>query len=331
VLGTDLNTASLDKARAGIYGRWSLREGMPEAARPFLTPLPDGRHEVAPEIRRLVRFEALNLAHDAGPDAALGATRLDVVLCRNVLIYFKAARARRVLARLAAALGPQGWLITNPVEIPAGGIEGMRLVHVGALVGLQRAAVGDAAMPAATAGTPAPPTRVRATRGTHPAALARTRATPAQAPQPAAPAPSQAAPAGAPDDLRTGQIRARADAGHLDQAEALCREAIARDKLNPEWTYLLSTILAERGATEEAAAALQRTLYLDRGHVLARFCLGGILLRGGETEAGLRQFAMALSQLAGLPPEQVIPGSGGLMVRELRAAIEQARSALEPR
>jgi len=85
--------------------------------------------------------------------------------------------------------------------------------------------------------------------------------------------------------------------------------------------------LAERGATQEAMASLQRTLYLEPDHLLARFSLGSLALRQGRREAGRRHLQRALAGLGTLSPDEVVAGSGGLTARELEQAIRRAEEA----
>ncbi|MEQ8768228.1 MAG: CheR family methyltransferase [Planctomycetota bacterium] len=111
ILGTDVDVASIERARLGLYDARALRS----LPRRFL-----GRH-FAPEtsgvrvldaIRQRVRFDTHNLL--------LGATRpegpFDVIFCRNVLIYFGGEEARRALRHMVAQLVPGGLLILGPVE-----------------------------------------------------------------------------------------------------------------------------------------------------------------------------------------------------------------------
>jgi chemotaxis protein methyltransferase CheR len=167
ILASDLNAAALDKARAGVYGRWSLRGGMPAAARPFLRKPAADRYEVAPEIRGLVRFASMNLVEDAFPSAADGMAAMDVILCRNVLIYFEPRRGQAVLERLGRCLGPQGWLFTSPIEVPTAPVAGLERARLGSVPALRRSTGGDAAaapkallpLPVPTASPAAPPRR----------------------------------------------------------------------------------------------------------------------------------------------------------------------------
>lgn len=302
ILATDINLAALQKARAGVYGPWSFRGELPAHCEAFLRPEDDGRRKVDDALRRLVHFAPLNLAWGDYPSAATQTTDMDLVLCRNVLIYFEPRRIAAVLARLGRALDEEGWLVTGSVELPRQGVDGLHVVHADGLFGLRRAAA---------------PVVPRAQAALHelPQPLPLPRGAPATAPSPAA--------AQAPPPLLE-QARTLADSGDRAGAERLCRAAMAEDKLDPEVPYLLASILLEAGDHVAAAATLQRTLYLAPGHVLARFALGSLLLSQGQEEAGRRQFALALEQLERLPAGEVLQGGGGVTARELESAIRRA-------
>ncbi|UJR82638.1 CheR family methyltransferase [Sandaracinus amylolyticus] len=105
LLATDVSPEALRTARAGIYPRVISGAGAPVAMPPSWS---------APEaLRRSVRFERASIT-DADPDR--GAGPFDVVLCRNVLIYFPAAQAAAIASRLATRLRPGGAMIVAPVE-----------------------------------------------------------------------------------------------------------------------------------------------------------------------------------------------------------------------
>jgi len=112
VIGTDLNVAALAMARRGRYGRWSLRgAGLPAELRAAT-----GTVEVPKPLRHLVRFFPLNLASgDWSP--ALGEARFELILCRNVLVYFEPAAAQAVMRRLGARLAEGGVLIVSALDV----------------------------------------------------------------------------------------------------------------------------------------------------------------------------------------------------------------------
>lgn len=112
ILATDLSERALDRARTGGFGPWSLRRLPPELLARYLVE-DGGEARIVPEVRALVEFERHNLARDPAPPGPF-----DLVLCRNVLIYFDPTVAAEVLYRLAAAVVPGGFLVLGPVELP---------------------------------------------------------------------------------------------------------------------------------------------------------------------------------------------------------------------
>jgi len=137
ILATDVNTAALEAGRAATYGPWSLRGALPPHWRQHLREAPGGRQHVDPALHRLVHFAPLNLAGTGYPSAQTFTTGMDLVLCRNVLIYFEPGRTRAVLARLGRCLAANGWLVTGAAELPTAPVEGLRVVHKGSLFALR--------------------------------------------------------------------------------------------------------------------------------------------------------------------------------------------------
>jgi chemotaxis protein methyltransferase CheR len=112
IIASDLSPAALERARAGKFGPRALRGKIPVWAEPHLRREAEG-YSVSPEILSALHFRELNLLNPAQV-ASVGA--LDLVLCRNVLIYFREETARRVVAGLAARLKPGGALLVGVSE-----------------------------------------------------------------------------------------------------------------------------------------------------------------------------------------------------------------------
>ncbi|MCM2334991.1 MAG: protein-glutamate O-methyltransferase CheR, partial [Anaeromyxobacteraceae bacterium] len=112
ILATDVSARALAAARLGQYGEWSMRRLEPALrARHFR---PAGRRlAVSAEVRAAVDWRRHNLVTEPAPGA-----NFDLVMCRNVLIYFSPGTAAQVLAKLVDAVRPGGWLVVGPVETP---------------------------------------------------------------------------------------------------------------------------------------------------------------------------------------------------------------------
>jgi len=116
ILATDVDEAALEHARRGIYGARSLRETPDWVRSRWFTATDDG-WEVGARLRRRVRFARSNLADDLLPPVEPGPGGFDLVVCRNVLMYFTAEARARTAARLSHCLAPGGWLAVAPAEL----------------------------------------------------------------------------------------------------------------------------------------------------------------------------------------------------------------------
>ncbi|HEV8323839.1 MAG TPA: protein-glutamate O-methyltransferase CheR [Myxococcota bacterium] len=109
VLATDISAPALERAAAGRYHGEELEE-VPEKLRARYFVRDGERWTVAPWLRERVRFERLNLAADPYPGA------IDLVLCRNVLIYFAPEARERAVGELHRSLRAGGWLVLGYSE-----------------------------------------------------------------------------------------------------------------------------------------------------------------------------------------------------------------------
>jgi chemotaxis protein methyltransferase CheR len=107
---TDINDAVLRAAEAGIYGAYALQKATPRCLERHFRPLGDERWAVLPELRALVRFKRANLLEPSS-----GAP-YDLVLLRNVLIYFDEPSKARALKLVAERMAPGGWLLIGGAE-----------------------------------------------------------------------------------------------------------------------------------------------------------------------------------------------------------------------
>jgi len=113
IIATDISAAALARARSGQHSRRSLRDGHPVATATRYLEVSGSTVTVSASIRSAVQFERLNLV-DPAAIASLGV--FDVILCRNVLIYFGDQRVQSVAASLASALHPDGLLAVGVSE-----------------------------------------------------------------------------------------------------------------------------------------------------------------------------------------------------------------------
>jgi chemotaxis protein methyltransferase CheR len=110
--GCDISTRCVDHARAGVYGEHAFRNAESEPMRRWFH-LREGKWAIDEAIRRMVRFGRENLLD---PRALTALGRLDVLVCRNVMIYFDTPARKQVLRRFHEKLRDGGWLLLGHSE-----------------------------------------------------------------------------------------------------------------------------------------------------------------------------------------------------------------------
>ena len=114
VLGTDISGAALAAAAVGRYRERAVGALTPPLRQRYLEQQADGSYLVGQRLRALVRFGRHNLARDPIPPR--GEDGFDVVLCRNVLIYFEIPLVERVIDLLGRSLRPGGMLVLGAAD-----------------------------------------------------------------------------------------------------------------------------------------------------------------------------------------------------------------------
>ncbi|HXG17665.1 MAG TPA: CheR family methyltransferase [Methylomirabilota bacterium] len=116
LLATDLSPRFLRKAQDGVYGQWSFRSVPAAVQERYFQQTAGGHYLIKSTLKNMVSFAQLNLATENYPSPGNNTIDMDVIFCRNVLIYFTAERIKRVLERFYHALVDGGWLVVSPVE-----------------------------------------------------------------------------------------------------------------------------------------------------------------------------------------------------------------------
>jgi len=344
LVATDINPAALERGRHGIYSKWSFRNA-PAWLMEYFTRRPDGRYQIVPRIKCMVRFEYLNLAQDVADAVPVAGTDdVDIIFCRNVMLYFEPAQIERTMLRFHDALHTGGWLFVGPTEVDPSLLTGFTCRrHDGAFV------LGKG-VPDTTPAAPLPQPDLAPARHSTPAAQPAKLAAAATGAPPAPGEPPAAAPEGPtggtavdaafgeaqacyragkyrdaaacvrhaletgpqPVDILVLGARALANIGDFIEARELCEHAIAADRLSAQGHYLYSIILEHLGEFEAAAAALKNVLFIDHDHLLAYFALGNLARQSGDAAETERNFANALRLLERRDPCETIPESEGL-------------------
>jgi chemotaxis methyl-accepting protein methylase len=259
ILGTDISTATLERARRGGYGRRAVRLLDPELRERYFVPGPDGL-VVGDALRGLVEFRRHNLVLDPSP--ARDGRAFDLIACRNVLIYFDPDGVGRVIESLECALAPHGVLVLGAADRLCGSAR--RLARLDA---------------------PAPDTR----RRTVPPAAERTLRRPLGRDH-ARPDPQ------APDTGIEAALNA-ANRGDLQLAVGVTDRLVHENPLDADAQFVRGLAELGLGDPEAAVGSLRRALYVDPTFGLAAFKLGRAHEELGDHSAAARAYEQALRTL----------------------------------
>jgi chemotaxis protein methyltransferase CheR len=116
ILGTDINQTNIQKAKRGFYNSWSFRLVDKDLQKRYF----DQRQtewEIQERIRQMVTFSYGNLVQDQFPSQAASVCNMDLIICRNVFVYFDSQAISTVLGKFYSTLKPGGYLITAHAEL----------------------------------------------------------------------------------------------------------------------------------------------------------------------------------------------------------------------
>ncbi len=119
LLGTDINVAALEKAKTGIYRQWSMRSIPEKYLQNYFTKVKH-TYVLSSEVRDRVRFKYLNLCDNSYPSIINGTYQVDLILCRNVLIYFENDLVVKIIKKLSQCLAEGAYLLlgaSDPIII----------------------------------------------------------------------------------------------------------------------------------------------------------------------------------------------------------------------
>jgi chemotaxis protein methyltransferase CheR len=265
----------------------------------------------------MVQFETQNLLGllDGG---AAAFCDFDLILCRNVLIYFDAETVYGLVRAFGRRLKPDGWLLLGHAEPHPAFCD---LLDVSNLPGTvtYRPRGAD---PVPRVPTMAPPT-VREPTAWIPLPV------PEMQVPPRSPQVSAIVEATPPETSALDRIRTLADAGETAEAWRAVRAALVDSPTEAALHYYEGLLAWSLGREAEAERALRGALYLDRDFVMAHYQLGLLLIAGGRRADAARMLDNAVRIGRRLPADARLPEGDGTRAGQLVVGATLARDGLE--
>jgi chemotaxis protein methyltransferase CheR len=373
VLGTDVSTKALAQAKAGVYGKRTMMNVQSDVLSRHFDVMGGEQFRVRDHIRSYVDFGYHNLIKEPYPLSLMG--NWDIIFCRNVTIYFKLESTRRVVSNFFNSLNEGGYLFIGHSEtltsisddfeaLDMGGVFLYRRPKSRKLFNFGQPMPGLSTAERASAAKAEMKTRFGRTgseRAERPAA----KRAPAPSPETAAAVPARAKSAaadltpleearvrlkeGQPDQvlelvgmvLSTDPNNAEAhllsayvhaDTGNYEHALEACHRALAINPLLPVARYILGIIYQRQGDSVRAISELKKTIYIDAEFALAHLNLANIYKAQRKWAAAAKEYENALKALKKSPEGQWTEFSGGfqadLLVKTCERSLIECRKAM---
>ncbi len=334
ILGTDINSEVIRKAQQGIYSSWSFRTVSTELQQQHFAQTKVG-WEIDLKIRQMVKFSTGNLIQDQLPNSLANICDLDLILCRNVFIYFNAAAIATVLTKFHDCLRPGGYLMTGHAELCNQELSQFHAQILPESIIYQRPIpiaapapkVNQSEQPLNQALPPEPtPQRSPISLIPEKTQVALCQAALSQAEKLlkegiytlALQATSQAI-RHDPNSFDAYYLAAQAHAnlGQYQKAQDFCQQALSLEILSVKPYYLLAKVAEEQGNTELAKSLLRKIIYLDPKAIAAYLDLGAIHERENDLVRCRKMRNTALELLRQVSPHTTVEYQEQLAARDL--------------
>lgn len=358
LLATDVNKISLAKAQQGIYSARSVRLVEPRLLQQWFTPAGES-FKLDPRICQRVRFSYLNLQSGPYPgEEGGGDGGMDIILCRNVMIYFRLDTTRAVVARFSRALRPQGYFFMGHAETLLNISTDYDRHHYkgGFYYQLKKAEVA-VIRPTVPAVLPAVP--VRPAIESPPEQVPPVRGLSTADPPEVQDLPVvidlerlcwEAEDAFRQENYRTayqkyvtilevdperscalvGMGFIRANDGAYREAMNFCQRALQQNDLCVSAYFLRGLLHNQLGDPVAAMNDYRKVLLLDLAFIMAHYHLGELCRSSGKQADARRQFKNVIRLAEREVPEAIIPYSGGLSATALLERCRFDLARLEP-
>lgn len=325
ILATDINPMALKKAAAGIYTKWSFRNCPSWLRTNYFRDLGNERFEIDPKIKGMVTFRNLNLTEDIFPSFNNDTYSMDIIFCRNVLMYFSDEWVSRISRNLYKSLNRDGWFVVASCELSSYVFPQFKPVNFSDAIIYRKGEKDLNSLTEVKGGR----NHIDSVENDEHVFLKNPVAT-SETDNPYF--ISDQMPLSVPEssDLidpnieliqvvdPISSISKLANKGNLQEALSLCNEGISNDKLDIGLYSLRASIYQELEMFDEAIASLKMTIYLDPNFIMGHFALGNLFIRQNKTRNAKMHFKNVLDLVSKLESDEIILESEGLSVKSIK-------------
>ncbi|MFZ4399704.1 MAG: CheR family methyltransferase [Bacteroidales bacterium] len=347
ILATDISPVAIQKALKGEYTNWSFRETGAEIKNKYFTSI-GNNWEIDIKIKKMVTFSYLNLSKNSFPSSLTNTENIDVIFCRNVMMYFTPQVISEVSNRFYKSLNENAWLITSQVELNDAYFSVFERINYKKGIFYQKR---EKSKPSAKVITSvmsnhyAKPIK----RETKKIETLRIFNKPEKINTP----DSNIKEPKHNNDLSPAELYQK---GQYQKCIECCLKIIIKEELNNEifalliksyansenpqngidvinkiilnksvtheMYYLYAVFLNEQNDTNQTEIILKKAIYLNHKHVLSHLMLGDILYRDNRKQLAIKQYANVYDLLKEYDNNEIVPDSEGLTAGRIKELAE---------
>lgn len=311
IKATDISPKALEKAKKGEYSEWSFRETSSFVRQKYFQKRAK-LWQISDTIKEKVEFSILNLAIDSYPSHMIG--QFNLILCRNVLIYFSNTTSAIIANNLHNTLRENGWLVTSQVELNDQIFAKFSRASEGNGFFYKKTSILQT--PSSTVVSQDIPTEI----STYKKDITKFRQQLLQHKKLKKSEEHKAkliSNLENPDNGESQKVmynKARELAGKREYSESMkiLDELMSQNHFEADFFYLYGAILLEISERKRAIEYFKKCLYLKPGHLLSEYMLGVIYRQEGNHRLSYKYFNRAYENAIKEDPEKVLDNSEGL-------------------
>ncbi|MFC1562548.1 CheR family methyltransferase [candidate division KSB1 bacterium] len=315
ILAVDINNEYLETAKTGLYGSWSFREKFDEEILKDYFTEKNGKFEIISIIKEMAHFADHNLVEEYSNSLSVPEESIDIIFCRNVMIYFKKSRFKKVVNMFYDLLKKNGYLFVSNSDLIFPIFKMFQIRHFQKAIIFQKSESINDSMAEKFDGLIQHKEEKQSKleqKETLENKIVETLEN------------SYKKLEIDPDSVEDYVIIAKIllDKGDFENAYEWCTKAIQKDKLNVDAYFILSMIFEEQQNYDKAVETLKKVIYLDNSFVLGYYSLGNLYQRLDDIEQAEKYYRSAVRILEPMNKNVVIPFLDDLTVGELLGLIK---------
>ena len=340
ILATDISPKAIQKALQGEYTEWSFRNTNINIKNKYFSV--SGKNWIInPEIKKMISFSYLNLSKKSYPSNITNTEQVDVVFCRNVLMYFTPQIIKQASVGFKDCLIDNGWFITSQVELNDDYFSSFervqylngiyyRKTNIKKTIVKPQLEIKKMNVQIAKEKPKKQFEKVEIKKSiqkpvaknhnSHSDSAAYFRK--GEYRKCIESCLFSIAHGGLNNDLFSFLIKSYANLGQLDDNQKLLNHIFKSNEVTAEMYYIYASLLNEQNDLIQTEQNLKKAIYLNHNHILSHLMLGNIFLKMDKTHMAIKHYENIIKIVSNLNDNEIVPESEGLTVGRIKEFTE---------